>query len=247
MRLELIVPSCRCAYGTHTPTTFNTIATISSNDVRSNPRKRSVSQYGRHSPQPAACSFSRSRGSRLRRVSTRPACRERRRQSLGSCRTRRRAFDTIRCQSDALARITWPHTDYPSGAGEHGIVAYLRPALARLPAKASEGFEIRDTVVLFVPMLDEQALYALSERKSLANIPVALSAATPSPGVSVGVLPSGARQGSGGGFWPPPGEGRRTLNPEVAGSISAGATAVPRGDTHRGRHSTGAIIVIVRR
>lgn len=54
----------------------------------------------------------------------------------------------------------------------------------------------------------ERTPFALSARKSSANGPAAIAAAMPSPGV-------------------PAGEGRRTLNPEVAGSIPAGATPMP--------------------
>ena len=69
----------------------------------------------------------------------------------------------------------------------------------------------------------ERTPSTLSVRKSLANIPAAIAAATPSPGVSAG-------------------EGRRTLNPEVAGSIPAGATC-RRGVTRR---AYGPIPIVIR-
>lgn len=154
-------------YGTHTLTNFNTIVTIPCNDVRTNPHKRSVSQHGRYSPYPAACSFSRSRGSRVGRVSTRPAYRERRRQSLASCRSRRRAFDTIRRQSDVLARITRPPYGLPvRGRG-------TRDRRLSSPSARSATNRMRERVSRpmadwspFVPTLERTVFDALSERRS---------------------------------------------------------------------------------
>lgn len=154
-------------YGTHTPTNFNTIVTIAGNDVRPNPHKRSVSQHGRYSPHPAACSFSRSRGSRGRRVSTRPAYRGRHRQALGSCRTRRRTFDTVRRQSDARARIT----RLPYGLPVRG--RGTRDRRLSSPSTRSATNRMRERVSRlatdwssFVPTLERTGFDALSERRS---------------------------------------------------------------------------------
>ena len=69
----------------------------------------------------------------------------------------------------------------------------------------------------------ERAPSALSARKPLVSSSAAIAAATSSPGVSAG-------------------EGRRTLNPEVAGSIPAGATACRRGVIRRAYGPVTAVI-----
>ena len=75
----------------------------------------------------------------------------------------------------------------------------------------------------FVRYRGERPPSVLSVRKSVANSPAAIAAATSSPGVSAG-------------------EGRRTLNPEVAGSIPAGATC------RRGviRRAYGPVTAVIR-
>ena len=97
-----------CARSCHTLKNLNTIATIFQADVRQTTRTGSVQHDGHHSPQPTACSFSRSRGSRVRRVPVRPACQETGREPPDLRRRRIRAFDPIRQRPDTLTRITRP-------------------------------------------------------------------------------------------------------------------------------------------
>jgi hypothetical protein len=100
-----------CDY--HTLTNFNTIATISGTDVRNNSCTRRVPQYGRYPSQTAACSFSLSRGSRVRRVPTRPVFGESNRESLDVRHGRTQACDARRRYPDALTRITRPPRGLP--------------------------------------------------------------------------------------------------------------------------------------
>jgi len=100
-----------CAY--HTLTNFNTTATIIRIDARHETRIWRIPHDDGHTPQTAACSFSLSRGSRVRQVSTKSACGESERESLDVRRHRTRECDALRRSPDTLTRITRPPRGLP--------------------------------------------------------------------------------------------------------------------------------------
>lgn len=76
------------------------------NDVRDEIRIWRLPHDDEHALQTAACSFSLSRGSRVRHVPTRPACGEPGRKSLEVRHRRTRECDALRRSPDTLTRIT---------------------------------------------------------------------------------------------------------------------------------------------
>jgi hypothetical protein len=135
-----------CEY--HTLTNFNTITTISSIDVRNNSCTRRVPQYGRYPFQTAACSFSVSRGSRDRRVPTRPVLGESDRESLGVCHGRTQAYDARRWSPDALTRITRPPYGLPvRGWRTRGCRLLSSSSSSAFTRRASGLAEVRGSMV----------------------------------------------------------------------------------------------------
>ena len=154
-----------------------------------------------------ACSFSRSRRCRVRRVSIPPACEETGGEQPDSRRRRIRAFDAIRQPPDTLTRITRP----PYGLPVRGWGTRDRrlPSTSTRPVHSDRRIRVGRLAADRPPFVQTRGRTGSvrAERTDITSLnPIARAAATASPGVSAG-------------------EGRRTLNPEVAGSIPAGATA----------------------